>query len=541
MMTSQEQQQVTQDLQNRIWQAANALRNSGMEANDYRDYTLGLIFYKYESDRFLRQISEGLGVDFTNLDDAQATYEAALQDDDAKEVVDYVKDAIGFMIDPDKTFHHLVKDVHAATFQTADLAQALKNLEDSDPVFAGLFDDLDLNATKLGSTEQERNSVIGDVMSALDQINFAADTGLDVMGNAYEYLISQFQTESAKKAGEFYTPQAVSRLMMQIGMKGREDVQGVSVYDPAMGSGSLLLNAKRYNSHPDSIQYFGQEVKTAPYNLARMNMMLHDVPVSNQHLNLGNTLGTDWPSDEPTNFDIVTMNPPYSLSWKPTKAMSTDPRFQAYDVAPKSAADYAFLTHGLYHLKADGTMAIVLATGVLFRGGAEGRIREALLKKGNISAVIGMPSNIFHNTGIPTVVIVLKKQRDDNDVLFIDASKQFRKAKNQNVMGPEHTDLILKTLVDREDVTYNEDGTEFSHLVKFEDLEANDFNMNIPMYVDTYLPEAPVDVNALVSDVNDVQGQIVDQNKQLHDLFGQFVGEDAAKQAEVDKIRGLFE
>ncbi|KRK74268.1 type I restriction-modification system subunit M [Lacticaseibacillus nasuensis] len=540
MMTSQEQSQITQELQSKIWAAANALRNSGMEANDYRDYTLGLIFYKYESDRFLRKISEGLGIEFTNLDNAQEAYEEALKDPDAKDVVDVVKSDLRFMIAPDKTFHHLVQDVNHNTFQMADLAQALQDLEDSDEVFSGLFDDLDLNATKLGSSEQERNTTIGDVMSALEQINFAEDTGMDIMGNAYEYLISQFQTESAKKAGEFYTPQAVSRLMMQIGMKGRESVQGVSVYDPAMGSGSLLLNAKRYNSHPDSIQYFGQDVKTAPYNLARMNMMLHDVPTANQHLNLGNTLGADWPSDEPTTFDIVTMNPPYSLSWKPTKAMETDPRFQPFGVAPKSAADYAFLTHGLYHLKSNGTMAIVLATGVLFRGAAEGRIRKALLTKGNISAVIGMPANIFHNTSIPTVVIVLKKQRDGNDVLFIDASKEFRKAKNQNEMDPKNTQKILDTLNARKPVTYNEDGTEFSHLITLEKIAENDYNMNIPMYVDTFIPEPPVNVNQLVDDVTKAQEEITQQNKKLNKLFSQFVGQDKAKQTEIEKIRGLF-
>ncbi len=308
MMTPQEQAQITQDLQSKIWAAANALRQSGMEANDYRDYTLGLIFYKYESDRFLKKITEGLGVEFTNLDDAQATYESALLDEDAKGVVDFVKSELRFAIDSDKTFHHLVQDVRRNIFQLDDLAQALQDLEDSDEVFSGLFDALDLNADKLATTEQERNSIIGDVMSALDQIYFVEDTGMDIMGNAYEYLISQFQTESAKKAGEFYTPQAVSRLMMQIAMEGREEVQGVSIYDPAMGSGSLLLNAKHYNSHPDSIQYFGQDNKTAPYNLSRMNMMLHDVPTANQHLNLGNTLGSDWPSEEPTTFDIVTMN-----------------------------------------------------------------------------------------------------------------------------------------------------------------------------------------------------------------------------------------
>jgi type I restriction enzyme M protein len=540
MMTPQEQAQITQDLQSKIWAAANALRQSGMEANDYRDYTLGLIFYKYESDRFLKKITEGLGVEFTNLDDAQATYESALLDEDAKGVVDFVKSELRFAIDSDKTFHHLVQDVRRNIFQLDDLAQALQDLEDSDEVFSGLFDALDLNADKLATTEQERNSIIGDVMSALDQIDFVEDTGMDIMGNAYEYLISQFQTESAKKAGEFYTPQAVSRLMMQIAMEGREEVQGVSIYDPAMGSGSLLLNAKHYNSHPDSIQYFGQDNKTAPYNLSRMNMMLHDVPTANQHLNLGNTLGSDWPSEEPTTFDIVTMNPPYSLSWKPTPAMATDPRFQPYDVAPKSAADYAFLTHGLYHLKTGGTMAIVLATGVLFRGGAEGRIRKALLSKGNISAVIGMPANIFHNTSIPTVVIVLKKERDSNDVLFIDASKQYRKAKNQNEMDPEHTAKILETLEARESVTYNEDGTEFSHLITFNELAENDFNMNIPMYVDTYLPEPPVDVADLVQGMSETDAKISEQDAELYKLLGDFVGEDESKQIEIEKIRGLF-
>ncbi|MCC9861207.1 type I restriction-modification system subunit M, partial [Streptococcus agalactiae] len=303
---------------------------------------------------------------------------------------------------------------------------------------------------KLGSTPQKQNQTIANVMKTLNEIDFESVDG-DTLGDAYEYLIGEFASESGKKAGEFYTPQAVSHLMTQIVFSGREDQKGMTLYDPAMESGTLLLNAKKYSHQSDTVSYYGQEINTSTYNLARMNMMLHGVAIENQHLSNADTLDADWPTDEPTNFDGVLMNPPYSLKWSATAGFLTDPRFSSYGVlAPKSKADFAFLLHGFYHLKNTGTMAIVLPHGVLFRGAAEGKIRQKLLEQGAIDTIIGLPSNIFYNTSIPTTIIILKKNRTNKDVFFIDASKEFDKGKNQNTMTDAHIKKILDAYKSRD-------------------------------------------------------------------------------------------
>ena len=337
------------------------------------------------------------------------------------------------------------------------------------------------------------------------------------MGNAYEYLIGQFASETGKKAGEFYTPQPVSKILTKIAISGQEALKGLSVYDPCMGSGSLLLNAKKYSEDSAWIKYYGQELMTSTYNLARMNMFLHGILPENQNLRNADTLDSDWPTDEETDFNMVLMNPPYSAKWSAATGFLQDERFSEYGVlAPKSKADYAFLLHGLYHLKSNGTMAIVLPHGVLFRGAAEGKIREKLLRSGNIYAVIGLPANLFYNTSIPTCIIVLKKHRDGRDVLFIDASKKFEKGKKQNTMNDEHIDSILELYHKRETVEKE------SFLATFEDIEKNDFNLNIPRYVDNFEKEEEIDLNALLAEMKQtdeelekVQGEVVASLKEL--------------------------
>ncbi len=289
------------------------------------------------------------------------------------------------------------------------------------------------------------------------------------------------------------------------------------MYDPCMGSGSLLLNAKKYAAEPDYIRYYGQELMTSTYNLARMNMFLHGIVPKNQKLRNGDTLDGDWPVDEETDFNMVLMNPPYSAKWSAAAGFLQDERFSDYGVlAPKSKADYAFLLHGLYHLKSSGTMAIVLPHGVLFRGAAEGKIREKLLRAGNIYAVIGLPANLFYNTSIPTCIIVLKKHRDGRDVLFIDASRKFEKGKKQNAMTDEHIDSVIELYNRRETVEKE------SFLAEFEDIEKNDFNLNIPRYVDNFEQEEEIDLNALLNDmkqteeeINRTQGEFVSMMKDL--------------------------
>ncbi|MGW5892000.1 type I restriction-modification system subunit M, partial [Priestia megaterium] len=368
-----------------------------------------------------------------------------------------------YTLEPNLTFTSLVQHIHKGTFQLEYLSQGFRNIEQSSEIFENLFEDVDLYSKKLGATPQKQNYSISEVMKELAVLDVAGHEG-DMLGDAYEYLIGQFASDSGKKAGEFYTPQAVSKLMTKIILHDKENQKGFSVYDPTMGSGSLLLNVKKYSNETGTISYFGQELNTSTYNLARMNMILHGVDIANQHLSNADTLDQDWPTEEPTNFDAVLMNPPYSAKWSAEKGFLDDPRFSMYGVlAPKSKADFAFLLHGFYHLKENGVMAIVLPHGVLFRGNAEGKIRQILLENGAIDTVIGLPANIFFNTSIPTTVIILKKNRPTKDVLFIDASKAFEKGKNQNILKDEHINKVLETYINRKD------DERYAHVASFEE------------------------------------------------------------------------
>lgn len=432
-----------------LWNSADIMR-SKMFANDYKSYLLGLTFYKYLSDKLLIHAAALLEENTTNLEVAQKVYAEAYEDEDVKgDLLNELQYDFSYTLEPNLTFTALVKDIHKGKFQLENLAQAFRNIEQSSEIFENLFEDIDLYSKKLGATPQKQNQMIADVMKELSTLELAGHNG-DVLGDAYEYLIGQFASDSGQKAGEFYTPQPVSTLMTKIILHGKENQKGFSVYDPTMGSGSLLLNVKKFSNEPGTISYYGQELNTSTYNLARMNMILHGVDTANQHLNNADTLDQDWPTDEPTNFDGVLMNPPYSAKWSADKGFLDDPRFSPYGVlAPKSKADLAFLLHGYYHLKDSGVMAIVLPHGVLFRGGTEGKIRKILLDNGAIDTVIGLPANIFFNTSIPTTVIILKKNRMKKDVLFIDASKEFEKGKNQNLLKDEHIKKMLETYITR--------------------------------------------------------------------------------------------
>lgn len=335
-------------------------------------------------------------------------------------------------------------------------------------------------------------------------------------------MIAQFASESGRKAGEFYTPQSVSQIIARIVTAGQNSKYGFTVYDPAMGSGSLLLQIRSQIRNDDdkgidnkgAIHFFGQELKNQTYNLARMNMMLHRVPGTNQHLRNGDTLDADWPTDEPTNFDAVVMNPPYSQKYDARESLLTDPRFAAYKkLPPASKADFAFLLHGFYHLKDTGTMGIVLPHGVLFRGGAEGMIRETLLRNGNISAVIGLPSLIFFSTPIPTCVVVLKKNNTDRSVFFVDASKEFRKEGPRNYLDPEHIEKIVNAVLKREDVE------KFAHLATFEEIQGNDFNLNIPRYVDNSEEEEEIDISAVFGELANLDKQEAQVDVELSKFF----------------------
>ena len=437
-------------------------------------------------------------------------YKEALEDESAEELKEQIKSECHYLIEPQLTYTCFADAARNNAFNRELLQKAFNNIEQSDPLFADLFTDIDLYSNRLGNGDQKQSDTISSLVKEIDKADLL-NSDAEILGNAYEYLIGQFASETGKKAGEFYTPQAVSKILTKIAIAGQENKKGLSVYDPCMGSGSLLLNAKKYATEPGYIKYYGQELNTSTYNLARMNMFLHGITPENQVLRNGDTLDGDWPTGEETDFNMVLMNPPYSAKWSATAGFLQDERFSDYGVlAPKSKADYAFLLHGLYHLKSNGTMAIVLPHGVLFRGAAEGKIREKLLRAGNIYAVIGLPANLFYNTSIPTCIIVLKKHRDGRDVLFIDASKKFDKGKKQNAMTDEHIDAVMELYSKRETVEKE------SYLASFEDIEKNDFNLNIPRYVDNFEKEEEVDINALLT-------QMDQTDKELEQAQGEFL------------------
>ncbi|MEK3984259.1 type I restriction-modification system subunit M [Paenibacillus sp. FSL K6-3166] len=504
------------ELNSKLFSAADNLR-SKMDASEYKNYLLGLIFYKYLSDRLLEKVveiaDESLKEYNTQAKQTQL-YKGLMADTEVKnDLIETLVDTLGYDIGPDYLFNILADQAKQNTFQLNDLNKAFIHLSTKYDQFNGLFDDVDLQSKKLGSDDQQRNITITEVLKKLNDIDVLGHNG-DVIGDAYEFLISQFASEAGKKAGEFYTPHEVSDMMARIAAIGQEDKKLFSVFDPTMGSGSLMLNIRNYINHPDSMKYHGQELNTTTFNLAKMNLILHGVNKEDMHVRNGDTLNKDWPTDEPYTFDSVLMNPPYSANWSSADTFLDDSRFNRYGkLAPKSKADFAFLLHGYFHLKDSGTMAIVLPHGVLFRGAAEGVIRKKLLEDGSITAVIGMPANLFYGTSIPTTVIILKKNRTSRDVLFIDASHEFTKGKNQNNLTEEHIVKIVETYKARKDVE------KYAHVASFNEIQENDFNLNIPRYVDTFEEEEIVDMVAIGQEIQDIRKEKEKLESSLYDMI----------------------
>lgn len=529
------EQENGKDLISVLWSGADILR-SKMDANEYKDYLLGIVFYKYLSDSFLIKVHDLIYDEKPDtLKTALDAYKEILQDESAEELKEQIKLECHYVIEPELTYTSFADAARNNMFNREQLQKAFNNIEQSDSLFQDLFTDIDLYSNRLGTGDQKQSDTISSLIKEIDKADLL-NSDADVLGNAYEYLIGQFASETGKKAGEFYTPQAVSKIITRIAIDGQETRKGLSVYDPCMGSGSLLLNAKKYSNEPAYIRYYGQELMTSTYNLARMNMFLHGVTPDNQKLRNGDTLDGDWPTGEETDFNMVLMNPPYSAKWSAAPGFLQDERFSDYGVlAPKSKADYAFLLHGLYHLKSNGTMAIVLPHGVLFRGAAEGKIREKLLRSGNIYAVIGLPANLFYNTSIPTCIIVLKKHRDGRDVLFIDASKKFDKGKKQNTMTDKHIDEILDLYKKRETVDKE------AYLASFEDIEKNDFNLNIPRYVDNFEQEEQIDINTLLADMKKTDDEIEKVQGEFLSLLKNLTSEDENIKASLNNIISMIE
>ena len=493
------------ELNQKLFSAADNLR-SKMDASEYKNYLLGLIFYKYLSDKLLEKVVELADeslAEYNTPEKQTQLYRELLADEDSKsDLIETLVDTLGYDIEPDFLFSVLTSEAKQNIFQLNDLNKAFIDLSTKYSQFNGLFDDVDLKSKKLGADDQQRNITISEVLKKLNDVDVLGHNG-DIIGDAYEFLISQFASEAGKKAGEFYTPHEVSDMMARIAAIGQEDKQLFSVFDPTMGSGSLMLNIRNYLNYPESVKYHGQELNTTTFNLAKMNLILHGVDNEDIRLRNGDTLNKDWPTDEPYTFDSVVMNPPYSAKWSADDTFLDDSRFNKYGkLAPKSKADFAFLLHGFYHLKDSGTMAIVLPHGVLFRGAAEGVIRQKLLEDGSIDTVIGMPANLFFGTTIPTTVIILKKNRTSRDVLFIDASKDFLKGKNQNKLTLENIDKVVETYKNREDIE------KYAHVASFEEIKENDFNLNIPRYVDTFEEKEEVNIIELGKELVALNQQI---------------------------------
>ncbi len=522
------------EVTSQIWEMANRLRGN-MDASEYRNYILGFMFYRYLSERQEKYLFDNKVFD-ENPNDISGITAEYVKEAAGEYLADYLDDiagSLGYAIEPQYMWKTIVNEVNNNTI-TPDTFQSMFESFDNNlrlnskatQDFTGVFDDMNLNNSRLGNTTASRAKALTQIIDLVDQVDYIDENGKDILGDIYEYLIAKFAGNSGKKAGEFYTPHEVSEVLAKLATVSLDqENKKPSVYDFACGSGSLLLTLK--DEVKNKILYYGQELNTTTYNLARMNLMMHGVPYDRMTLKNADTLEQDWPdgvdaqgTDRPRFFDVVVANPPYSARWDNSDRKLKDPRFKDYGLAPKTKADYAFLLHGLYHLDQNGTMAIVLPHGVLFRGAKEGKIREALLKKNQIDAIIGMPPGLFYSTGIPTVVLVLKKNRPNKDVLFIDASKGFEKDKNQNKLREEDIDKIINTYKERKDVE------RYANVASFDEIKENDFNLNIPRYVDTFIPEPPVDLKKVAADLHETNIEIQKNQKELVGMLKELTSED---------------
>lgn len=505
MKTNEKQQEQQRELHSKLWSIANDLRGN-MEANEFKNYILGLIFYRYLSEKVESRVNDLLSED--DID-----YLIAWQDEEYKEgLKEELLEQIGYFIEPTYLFSNLVNSIENGNFDIEMLQKAINSITestigmDSQEDFDNLFDDMDLSSTKLGKDVKSRSKLIAKVISNISSIEFShEDTEIDVLGDAYEYLISQFASNAGKKAGEFYTPQQVSKILAKIVTIEKTDLK--NVYDPTCGSGSLLL---RVAKEAKVRKFYGQEFTSTTYNLARMNMLLHDVNYNNFDIKNNDTLEN--PEHIDMKFEAIVANPPYSAKWSADDKFLDDDRFSPYGkLAPKSKADFAFIQHMIYHLDDNGTMAVVLPHGVLFRGASEGVIRKYLIEEKNVlDAVIGLPANIFYGTSIPTVILVFKKNRKNkDDILFIDASNEFEKGKNQNNLTDDNVEKIVKTYKERSTID------KYSYVATLDEIKENDYNLNIPRYVDTFEEEEEIDLDLVSQKIKSIDKEIAEIDEKL--------------------------
>lgn len=498
--------ELQQKLRNRLWAVSNTLRGN-MPAGDFMYYTLGFIFFRYLSERmekFADRLVPGIESGYRNF--WKSAYE-----DQRRALREECVRGLGYFLAPEHLFSTLVENAAGNGYILDELECALKAIEtsleeksvnygmireDGREYLPGLFSDMDLSSPRLGKTSADRNRLICVVMKELAGIDFCLDDAesVDILGDAYEYMIGMFASGAGKKAGEFYTPQEVSQILAGIVVSDCSHPE--SVYDPACGSGSLLLRTAQEGR---AGMIYAQEKNPTTFNLCRMNMMLHGKDPGKFRIFLGDTLEDD--GFATLKFDAIVANPPFSASWSASDRFLGDARFCGPGaLAPKSKADYAFILHMLYHLSSAGTMACIVPHGILFRGAAEGKIRKYLVGENYIDAVIGLPANIFYGTLIPTCILVLKKNRRSGDkVLFVDAARDFEKARNHNRLLPEHVSRIVETYRHRSEYE------RYSRAVTLAEISDNGYNLNIPRYIDTFEEEAPADINAIMKEIRDLE------------------------------------
>jgi type I restriction enzyme M protein len=521
-------------LERQLWNIANTLRGK-MNADEFRDYILGFIFYKYLSEKmdiYANNILKPDGIKFTDIDENKK---------EGKEYIEAIREEalekLGYFLKPSELFSEVAKRGNydsegkplvaedessygtASNFILEDLQKILNNVQnstmgtESEEDFDNLFEDMDLNSTKLGKTPEARNVIIAKVLAHLDKIDFKLEnTELDVLGDAYEYLIGKFASGAGKKAGEFYTPQEVSIVLAKLVTTGKKKLK--SVYDPTCGSGSLLLRVAKEVDEVNN--FYGQELNRTTYNLARMNMILHDVHYRKFDIKQEDTLEN--PQHLEHRFEAIVANPPFSAKWSANQLFMSDDRFSQYGkLAPSSKADFAFVQHMVHHLSENGQMAVVLPHGALFRGSGEALIRRYLIEEKNfLDAVIGLPANIFYGTSIPTCILVFKKCREHpNDILFIDASTDFDKVKTQNMLSDENIDRIISTYRNR----VSEE--KYSHVATLKEIAENEYNLNIPRYVDKFEEEEPIDIDAIVIKIMSINDKLPQINSEIESFCNQ--------------------
>lgn len=518
-----------------LWGIANELRGA-MNADDFRDYMLSFLFLRYLSNNYEEAAKKELGRDYPSETSQPLKTWYENNPNDIAEFEKQLRRKVHYIIKPDFLWSNITE---LARTQSNELLETLQKgfqyieNESFESTFKGLFSEVNLNSEKLGKTTTDRNDKLCKIITKIAEGISDFSTDADTLGDAYEYLIGQFAAGSGKKAGEFYTPQSISTILSrivvldsqnpQLGVKNRLE----NVLDFACGSGSLLLNvSNQLKKNGGTIgKIFGQEKNITTYNLARMNMLLHGVKDNEFEIFHGDTLLNEWQILGEMNpakkieFDAVVANPPFSLRWEPSEAMNEDFRYKSYGLAPKSAADFAFLLHGFHFLSKEGTMAIILPHGVLFRGGVEERIRTKLLKDNHIDTVIGLPSNLFYSTGIPVCILVLKKCKKQDDVLFINASQHFEKAKRQNELRPEDVEKIVETYKNRTEIPL------YSRKVSMSEIENNGYNLNISRYISTSQEEKPVDLQDIQQKLTEIN-KLITEKTEKHNTFLKKLGLD---------------